>query len=453
MPTKLTVKVPEIIEILAVTSSHLSAANLRNFSFLVEAILATSTPVTTLSVSRICRASHRTLQRFYALDNIDWLLVRLLLLRAFIYQPEHHYLLAGDETVEDKAGKHTYGMGRFYSSLSQRAINSVSFLALSLIDVQTRKSSLVACEQLIKNKADALAPKTEKKQQSQEPKRGRGRPKGSKNKPEQQPQSLSYQTMKVLLSLFKSRLKAVLPSLNCFHLVLDGFYGHCAYLQLALEHELKIISRFKSNACLYLPYQGEYKGKGRPQTKGHKVNLEQLPASCFVSSIEDEKQKVRTHIYAFSAYTPAMAGGLLKVVVLVHTHRVTGRSSRTILFTNDLELTAEQVKDYYSLRFQIEFDFRDAKQYFGLSSFRNYKQTQVTNAANIAFTMTLVSKILLEKMRERYNCETMGITDMKVLYRIGRWVEEYLKFNKSNQNEFLTPQQFIDIARLEAIHL
>ena len=39
--------------------------------------------------------------------------------------------------------------------------------------------------------------------------------------------------------------------------------------------------------------------------------------------------------------------------------------------------------DYYTLRFQIEFNFRDAKQDWGLEDFMNVKETPVTNAANL----------------------------------------------------------------------
>jgi len=37
-----------------------------------------------------------------------------------------------------------------------------------------------------------------------------------------------------------------------------------------------------------------------------------------------------------------------------------------LLFSDDLTLASETLIDYYSLRFQIEFNFRDAKQYWGL---------------------------------------------------------------------------------------
>lgn len=42
-----------------------------------------------------------------------------------------------------------------------------------------------------------------------------------------------------------------------------------------------------------------------------------------------------------------------------------------ILFSSDVELGWEKLIDYYSLRFQIEFNFRDAKQHFGLEDFMN----------------------------------------------------------------------------------
>ncbi|MEG4093330.1 transposase [Microcoleus sp. Pol12B4] len=39
-----------------------------------------------------------------------------------------------------------------------------------------------------------------------------------------------------------------------------------------------------------------------------------------------------------------------------------------LLFSTDIELTGEQILEYYQARFQIEFIFRDAKQFTGLSN-------------------------------------------------------------------------------------
>ena len=45
----------------------------------------------------------------------------------------------------------------------------------------------------------------------------------------------------------------------------------------------------------------------------------------------------------------------------------------------------------YALRFQIEFNFRDAKQFWGLEDFMNVNKTPVNNAANLSMFRVNVS--------------------------------------------------------------
>ena len=75
----------------------------------------------------------------------------------------------------------------------------------------------------------------------------------------------------------------------------------------------------------------------------------------------------------------------LNVVILVKTNIKTNAVSHVILFSSDLDLSYEKIIDYYRLRFQIEFNFCDAKQFWGLEDFMNRGQTAVTNAANQYF--------------------------------------------------------------------
>ncbi len=42
-----------------------------------------------------------------------------------------------------------------------------------------------------------------------------------------------------------------------------------------------------------------------------------------------------------------------------------------------MELPALKIIELYQIRFQIEFDFRDARQHFGLTNFCNFKEKQV----------------------------------------------------------------------------
>ncbi len=114
----------------------------------------------------------------------------------------------------------------------------------------------------------------------------------------------------------------------------------------------------------------------------------------------------------------------LNIVILVKTNIKTNACSHVILFSSDLYLSYEQIIDYYKLRFQIEFNFRDAKQFFqiefnfrdakqfwGLEDFMNLSQTAVTNAANLAFFMVNLSHHLLSDFRQ-HNPDS-GIIDLK----------------------------------------
>jgi hypothetical protein len=72
-----------ITEILAVLSTTLSSAKIHKLSEIAFNILTLSQPVTLRAMSRISTLSLRTIERFYALKNIDWLLIRVLLFHRF----------------------------------------------------------------------------------------------------------------------------------------------------------------------------------------------------------------------------------------------------------------------------------------------------------------------------------------------------------------------------------
>lgn len=75
-----------------------------NFVIIVDSVLSLSRPVTTLSVARMSSLSYGTIQRFYALKDIHWLMVNLLLFKTFLYQADKVYLLAADETSDRRCG-------------------------------------------------------------------------------------------------------------------------------------------------------------------------------------------------------------------------------------------------------------------------------------------------------------------------------------------------------------
>ncbi|MFM8005995.1 MAG: hypothetical protein ACKO86_13840, partial [Dolichospermum sp.] len=97
-------------------------------------------------------------------------------------------------------------------------------------------------------------------------------------------------------------------------------------------------------------------------------------------------------------------------------------------FSNDLKLNYDTLLQYYALRFQIEFLFRDAKQHFGFSDFKNYKEQNLTNFVNLSFTMCLVSKIILEKYRVETKNPKASILDLKIMYNAQFTAQKIIKY-------------------------
>jgi hypothetical protein len=75
-----------------------------------------------------------------------------------------------------------------------------------------------------------------------------------------------------------------------------------------------------------------------------------------------------------------LAIGARNVAIILKTNLDTQAQAHVILFSTDLDLAYDKIIEFYSLRFQIEFNLRDAKQYWGLEDFMNVKETAVTNA-------------------------------------------------------------------------
>ena len=138
--------------------------------------------VTMLGISRWTGSggSYRTVQRFFA-TTLPWANLFWLFFRTHLFQPDDVYLLAGDETVVSKAGKHTPGLDRFFASLYGKCIPGLAFFTLSLISTKERRSFPIAVEQVVRSAQEKAAAKAKAATKAAKPTRKPkpGRPKGS----------------------------------------------------------------------------------------------------------------------------------------------------------------------------------------------------------------------------------------------------------------------------------
>jgi putative transposase len=357
-------------------------------------------------------------------------------IQTHLLSPDGDYILAADEVVVSKAGKKTYGVGRFYSGLAQRVIPSVSFLGISLIDVQQRCSYPVQVEQLLPQ------PKTTTLDDPRA-KRPPGRPKGSKSYVKSPPQ-LTPQLL--LLQRMIRRVQAHLGGITVKHIVLDGKFGNYPATWAVSQTDLHIISKMRHDAALYLPYSGPKPPRGATPRYGDKLNYAQLPTQYLVSSTIEDDYCIQ--IYQMTVYHKDYPD-LLNVVVVVKTHRVTGKRGHVVLFSTDLNLTAAQIVDYYSLRFQIEFNFRDAKQHWGLEDFMNISPQAVTNAVNLSFLMVNLSHAMLKPYR--VHDPAFSVLDLKARFRAHRYLSETIKLLPNPPDQHLISRIWQRLAALSSI--
>ena len=393
--------------------------------------------------------SYRTVQRFFS-ATIPWAKVMWLFFRQHLLNSQDTYIVAGDETVVTKAGKKTFGLDRFFSSLYDKPVPGLKIFALSLINVRERTSYPLVTEQVIRSAEDKAATQAKKQAKQQrkpaQPKGKPGRPKGSKNKDKTQ---IEWTTeLQVLNRLLGKLLQLVLQTLSVTYVVLDGQFGNNNALQVVRQAgSLHLISKLRHDSALFFPFTGEYSGRGPRPKYGDRINYRHMPGDHLVKTTSE--RGIRTDIYQTIALHECFAQPL-NVVVIVKTNLQTQAQAHVILFSSDLDLAYDLLIDYYSLRFQIEFNFRDAKQYWGLEDFMNIRETQVTNAFNLSFFMVNVSHRLLRDLR--CHQPEAGVLDLKTFFRSRRYVIEVIKTLDREPQAVLIQAAFDKVAQLGAIH-
>lgn len=306
-----------ILTLLQCLTPVLTPTTLRQLCRIVPALLAMTGRVTMLGISRWTGpgGSYRTVQRFFN-TAIDWGQVHWLLIKDHLLQTATPYILAGDEVVVTKAGTETHGLDRFFSSLFGKPVPGLAFFAFALVNVQQRTAHPLRIGQVLRSAVSAEPPSVPV---TPAEKRGRGRPKGSKNRNKADVElSPSLDFISTLLQAVKQVLRS---TLTVTYVVLDGAFGNNYALQMVRRSGYELISKLAVNSALFFRYEGSYSGRGPHKKYGDKVNYAQLPAQYRQqSTIEDSSEAraekgVCTQIYQFQALHKLFAQTLNVVII------------------------------------------------------------------------------------------------------------------------------------------
>jgi len=439
---------PDIIALLLCLHPEMTMTTIRQFSRIALALLAMTGRVTMLGISRWTGdgGSYRTIQRFFA-SILPWASLFWLFFRTHLFQSADVYLLGGDETVVTKAGRHTHGLDRFFASLYGKSVPALAFFTLSLISTQQRRSFPIAVEQVLRSAEEKQAARAKRTAtpSTAKLKRKPGRPKGSSTKAKTAVELTP--SLCRIQSMVRQLLERIGGLLKLTYLVLDGHFGTSAALQMAQQCNLQLISKLRADSALYLPYDGPYAGRGPRRIYGERINPHAIPERYLRhTSVEDG---VETRIYQLQARHKTFAQPL-NIVVIVKMNLKTQAQAHVILFSSDLVLPFNTLIDYYCLRFQLEFNFRDAKQYWGLEDFMSIRPTAVENAANLSLFMVNLVERMLQDIRERH--PLFSVLDLKAHCRGAKYVEATIKLLPEPLEPVLLERIFSKIVGIGRIH-
>lgn len=430
------------IQLLPLLTGILSSAKIAQLTDILYCFMCAQYGITVRGLSRYSTYSLRSWFRFLK-QTYPWVQIRAILFKHYIYQLGRGYLISIDEVVEGKSRNKTYGIDRFWSGVQKRPVMGICIFVLSLIDISSRRSYTLAAEQVVFSEADK-ARIARQKQKVQEGKKrtasgnrlASGRKAGTKNKPEAEPDNASFRAFMCLLKVVMATLNSIIPNMIIPYMVADGKYASKHYITAIRQATLHLITRLPVNAALRLPYTPASGARKTRRKYAQKVDLHDLDQNWLKETRTEGDCRIQ--IYELSCYNPKIYAQLLRVVI-VKTDNIKTKKAKFALFAcTHPNLDWQTLLDYYSLRFQIEFDFRDAKQFFGLSDFKNYCPQNVTNFINLCFLATLVARILQQLHRQKHNNPYYSIADLKTLFHARFIVKNAIKLlQKSPESIFL----------------
>lgn len=202
-------------------------------------------------------------------------------------------------------------------------------------------------------------------------------------------------------------------------LVVDGLYAKEKLVTYCKKHNITLISRFRNDANLYLPYETESKqNRGRPRKYGDKIDLKGLETDLL------SKQKIKLELYdkiqqiqylSFNAVW-RRSGDLVKVIMVKYNNQ----KKYNLYFCTDLSLLDTEMIKLVSKRWGIEVAFTDLKEHFGLNKWQIRNKNSVERSAT--FTCINMSVLLLWSIEQNPTGKQLNLWDALPWYRHKRLV-------------------------------
>ena len=278
-------------------------------------------------------------------------------------------IVAFDPSYIKKSGKHTFGLGMYWSGCANRAKWGLDICGFAAVDVSNNTAFHLNAIQTPKSKGVNL---------------------------------LQYycQIIKENFLYFKELTN---------YLVADSYFAKSEVVQTVVSLGMNFISRLRDDAVLYYPNREPKTGKkGAPKKYAGRVKSSEPDMNYFTLVHNSEELKVYNAIVHCKAF-----GCMINLSIAVF-YKAGKEVARKLYFSTDLKMDGMKIVSYYRSRFQIEFLYRDAKQHCGLEDCQARSKNKLDFHFNAALTVVNLAKIRWLENRKSEN-ESFSMSDFKTL--------------------------------------
>ncbi|MGJ3248167.1 MAG: transposase [Elainellaceae cyanobacterium] len=283
-----------------------------------------------------------------------------------------------DCTFLEKSGRHSYGLDWFYNGKTQRAEKGLELPVVAIVDMEQNTGYTLSAQQ------------TEA---------GLSRP---------------AETTVDTDSATGNRIDFYLGHLaDCMmyfpawirYVVADGFYSKYKWVTGVVQLGFHASGKLRCDADLKFLYDGSYQGRGARRKYGGKANLKDHRRFQWVECLEDGVYLYTAIVWSVSLKRTVRLAYLLK--------EDKGRRSYGVLFSTDLEIDPVFLYRCYSARFQIEFIFRDARQFTGLADCQARSAEAIDTHVNASLMALNLAKAALQQTQSQTEPLSFSIASLK----------------------------------------
>ena len=304
-----------------------------------------------------------------------------------------HFTIAFDPSYISKSGKETYGVGYYWSGVAGSSKWGLEIGGIAAIDIDNHTAFHLEAVQT--------------------------------------PNDLESQS---LLSFYAQSIierKASLQEISSY-VVADAYFSKEPFTTELTQNGFELVSRLRNDSYLRYRFSGQQKGgKGRPKQYDGKVDFNNLDMDHFTLIENDSQSK----IYKTEVHSKALKRFIN--LVIVYTHRK-NKLSHQLYFSTDLNLDANLLLEYYQTRFQIEFIYRDAKQFTGLNDFQGRSKQNLSFHFNTSLTSVNLAKMIHWISIPKENRKAFSMSSVKTMYHnqllINRFINVFGIIPNKNKN-------------------